>query len=628
MMPSACRNMPSDNQHPWRFWLAALGAMVFFTLVYKYTLRAWFQYDDFAWLGISLQVHSWRDFWHAMFAPMAGGSIRPFSDRALFLGFYPLFGLHALPYRIAIYVTQLANIAVLGMIAQRLTKSDWAAFAVPVLWSVNSVLAWPLTWTSAYNEVLCSLVFLVAFYALVRYVETDNWRFNALQWTAFLFGFGVLEINVMYPLIAILYVLLIAPKFLKSMLPLLIPSIVFSIIHFAMRVKPQKDVYALHLDLTIFSTLVHYWNIALDAGPAGEYFPRFHFAALPLTALFSAAILGFAAWRAWRGDRIPIFCLGWFVLALAPFLPIFEHTSDYYAMVPAIGLALLGGWALVLSLRNNWFYRLLTLGLMALYLACAIPLSRLASRYIFAHSVPVKKLVLGVREVHQKNPGKIIFLEDLDDELFWDGVYDRPFRLFGAEVYLTPAAAEKIRQHPELNSVAGYTMSESAMLAALSGNRALIYDARSGKLIDVSELSAGLPRRIELARPPLDSLLGPSWYAAEGNFRWMPKDASVRLGVPESGTGEIRTGVIRVDAFCAPVQIAAQPLVVWLSIDGRPGPRLTVRDCNQPVILKMPLDAAPGKKEIEVGVHVDRTIRVGGDQRDLGLGVRSIQVEN
>ena len=101
----------------WRTAIAIAGAAVFCTLLYKYTFRAWFQADDFAWLGLRLQVHNWHDFWRAMFTPLAGGSVRPLTDRAFFLAFSTLFGIHALPYRIAIYVIQLSAIALLGVVA-------------------------------------------------------------------------------------------------------------------------------------------------------------------------------------------------------------------------------------------------------------------------------------------------------------------------------------------------------------------------------------------------------------------------------------------------------------------------------------------------------------------------------
>jgi hypothetical protein len=168
-------------EHRRTLWIAAVLAMLFCTLLYKYTLRAWFQTDDFAWLGLRLQVHNWPQFWHAMFAPMAQSSIRPLSERAFFMGFSSLFGIHALPYRIAVYITQLGVMALLTMVANRLCKTLLAVFVAPVLWVSNNALATPLTWTSAYNEILCAGIFLLAFYALIRYAETGQRRFNMLQ---------------------------------------------------------------------------------------------------------------------------------------------------------------------------------------------------------------------------------------------------------------------------------------------------------------------------------------------------------------------------------------------------------------------------------------------------------------
>ena len=163
------------------------------------------------------------------------------------------------------------------------------------------------------------------------------------------------------------------------------------------------------------------------------------------------------------------------------------------------------------------------------------------------------------------------------------------------------------------------------MRAAISHNRAIVYAVEEGRLRDITKVyqsaavESVLPRRIEVGHPLLDSLLGPSWYPSEGDFRWMPKDATVRLGSP--GKGQIE---IQVEAVCAAVQVEKQPLVAWLTMDDLTGPRSTIRDCNQPVVLSATFSNASGKKEIEVGVHVDHTVRVGSDQRDLGLAVRSI----
>jgi len=559
---------------------------------------------------------------------MAQG-IRPFSERAFFMGFYSLFGIHALPYRIAVYVTQLGVILLFAVVARRLCGSLLAAVAAPVLWISNSALATPLTWTCAYNEILCAACFLLAFYGLIRYAEAQDRRFNVLQWIAFLFGLGVLEITVVYPLIAILYAACFARKLLRQTFWLLIPSVIFTVMFFALKIKPKNEAfYALGAGFATIRTLASYWEVALGPGAAGEYFFWVKSAAIPLTLVLTAATLGFAAWRWLRGDRLPIFCLGWFLIALAPFLLIHGHISNYYVTVPALGLALLGAWAAVVAAKAGVIARGITFAALAVYLAVQIPTARAASKELWARSVPLKRLVLGVQSVHQRDPGKIILLDGVSEPVFWLGVYNHPFRLIGAmNVYLTAESARKMTPYPELGNIADYSLSESEERAALSQNRALVFAAEDGTLRDITNVfkttavEGSLPQRLQVGHPLMESLLGPSWYGSEGDYRWMPKEASVRLGVPKSGASEVR-----VEANCVPVQVRDEPLTAWVTVDGKAGPRSTIRDCNQTVIVIAPFQAAPGTKAIEVVVHVDRTVRVGSDQRDLGLAVRTIEV--
>ena len=598
-----------------RLALLAAGAIVFSSFLYKYTLRAWFQQDDFAWLGLGLQDETWRDFLHTIFAPMAQGTIRPLSERAFYMAFFSLFELNALPYRLMVYVTQLGNIVLLTLIAWTLTKSYAASFFAPVLWVANIALAVPMTWTAGYNEILCSFVFLLSFYGLVRYTQTADRRFNALQWASFLTGFGVLEINIVYPLIAMLYAGFFAAKFLKRTSWLLVPSLLFGVVHTAVRTQPRNTIYALHVDTSMFATLLKYWQHAL---------------ALPITPaiLLSLAILAFTIARSLSGDRLPVFCLGWFLIALAPFLPVRDHISDYYLTVPAIGLALLGAWAIAVSLKYKIVYTA-TAGLaVALYLMYSIPATRKLSRDVWARSMPVKKLVLGVEAAHRDHPNKAILLEGVDEELFWNAVYGRPFRLIDIDdVYLTPDAVQKIHPYPELGNVTDFTLSQAEMQAGLAQNRIVVYGVENGQLHDITGmfkqagLQTGAPLRIQLGHPPMESLLGPSWYQSEGDYRWMPKVATVRLGVPEGSEGELR-----IDANCAPVQVEARPLLLAVSVDDKRLPAVEIRDCSQRLHLSFPIQVESERKEIEVGLEVDRTVRVGSDQRDLGLAVRSIEV--
>src|SRR5262249_5840276 len=181
--------------------------------LYWYGFRAWFRADDFAWLGVGKDIHGWRDLLLALFQPRAQGTIRPWSERLFFMALYGAFGLDALPYRLVVFATQFANLTLIQWIGARLTGMRAAGFWAAVFWLVNSAQAEPLGWTTVYNQVLCAFFLLLAFYFLLRYVETGDRRFNTWQWIVFLLGFGALEINLVYPALAAGYTLLCARSY-------------------------------------------------------------------------------------------------------------------------------------------------------------------------------------------------------------------------------------------------------------------------------------------------------------------------------------------------------------------------------------------------------------------------------
>jgi hypothetical protein len=612
-----------------RLALVAIGAMLFSVILFKYTLRAWFQQDDFAWLGLKDDVHSAGDLLRVLFQPMAQGTIRPISERAFFMVFSSLFGLHALPYRILVLITQLAAVAMLSAVTWRLTRSLAASFFAPVLWSANAALAESMTWTSAYNEILCSFCFLLSFYGLVRYTQTGDRRYNVLQWVSFLLTFGVLEINVMYPLIALLYTWLFARPYVKRTLWLIAPAIAFGIVHTAVRPNVQNDVYALHLDFSVFSTLLTYWNRALGPIVAAETFRDWELFPTALTVLLTASIVVFVILQARRGAWLPLFGLGWFVIALGPFLPVRNHVQDYYLTVPIIGLALLGASAVAVAMESGWIYRGVAAVAIVAYLACSIPSNRKQSWLLSSRSAPVRKLVQAVAFAHQREPQKTILIEGVNDLLFWTGVFDHPFRLVGAnDVYMTPEALQKITPDGSTR-ISGYTITPREMQARLKEGRAIVFGLEGGDVHDITAayeaaaLNSQMPRKMVMGQPILESLLSKSWYPSEGDYRWMPKTASVHLGMPESGKGELD-----LEAFCSPVQLKDGPLLVWVTITGRRYGPDEIHDCSKPLGLKFPFSVTPGLKEADVQLEVNRTVRVGADLRDLGLALRDVEVSS
>ena len=87
---------------------------------------------------------------------------------------FSLFGLDALPFKIVVFATQFANLALVASIGARLTGSRAAGFFAAVLWVLNGSAIVPLGWICVYNQVLCGFFLLLAFHFLLRYIETGE----------------------------------------------------------------------------------------------------------------------------------------------------------------------------------------------------------------------------------------------------------------------------------------------------------------------------------------------------------------------------------------------------------------------------------------------------------------------
>ena len=107
---------------------AALCLMVFWRIFFT-----WFVDDDFGWLSLPSQVHNAHDLFYVLFAPKAQGTVRFLSERAFFLTFSSLFGFHAVPYRIWVMGTWIADLTLASLIGTRLTGSRAAGCLAAIL---------------------------------------------------------------------------------------------------------------------------------------------------------------------------------------------------------------------------------------------------------------------------------------------------------------------------------------------------------------------------------------------------------------------------------------------------------------------------------------------------------------
>ena len=598
--------------------------------IYWPGLTAWFQADDFAWLALRLDVHDWHSLLRALFTPMAQGTIRPWSERAFFLSFESLFGLNALPYRICVFLTQCASLTLLAAVTRRLTGSAAAGFWAAVLWIVNSSLVTAMAWSSAYNEVQCGLFLLGAFWFLLRYVQSGRTSDYIWQWIVFLLGFGALEINVVYPALAAAYTLLLARKHFFATLPLFLASAAFTLIDRMLASAKASGAYALHFDRALPITFQTYWQRALVT----DYLMARPHRALEfgMHASMTLLLLAFVIVRTRRRDLLPIFCLAWFAIVLAPVLPLRDHISDYYLTLPTIGLAILGAYGLVLAWAQPWTWKLLAITAAAAYMIPMVRFDRIATRWWNQRSWAVEQMVLGVERGHQLHPDKTIVLDGVDSALFWAGIFHHPFRLFGVNnVYLTPGSQDQIEAHDATGQVADFVLPRGPALQAAKSDRIVVYQVGPNRLKAItsafednaiSRFTPDVPRRIDALNPLTDYLFGSEWYPPDEGSHWMPRRATLRIAGPQSPVERLY-----IEGFISPAQNSQPPIYLSVTADGvrLPEARISLGGSNFEVSYPLPNELV-GRKELLVALEVDRTFHSGSDTRELGLNVGVIEL--
>jgi hypothetical protein len=621
------------------WWLVPI---IFLFWLYSEGLRTWFVADDFAWLGLIRDVHTFRDLLTKLFAPAAQGTIRPWSERGFFLLFESLFGLDSVPFHICAFITMAADVTLVAWIARRLTGSPAAGFLAAVLWISNTALTRLTAWSSAYNEALCALFLLTATALFIRYAETGRRVFWWWQLAVFTLGFGALEVNVVYPALAAAYVLFVARqevrrRLLISLIPLFCISVIYFFAHRALAPLPTNGPYAVHMDSRMFRTLAVYWYWSLVPQTWKE---------LGHTARTGAAIIGvltlalaaFCVREIAQRRYVVVFFASWFLIALTPMLPLPDHHTDYYISIPLIGLAMLGGLAVSRASRGAAIWQAAALASLVIYLGTMIPASRFASRWWLDRSQPVRALVLGVAAAHQTHPDKTIVLDGITSSLYDDAILDSAFYPLGLyDVYLTPGSADTIHPRADPEKLSRLVLDPLTMRNALAREQVVVYSDVGDHLRGITgkwerlELDRStnsdnrdpFPRRVEIGNPLFAYLLGPQWFPVESpGFRWMPQRATLQLGGPVAA-GE----KLLLEGFCPDLQLKGGLVHLTVSVDGilLASAKIEGTEDHFRRLFDVP-SSLTGQERINVDIAVDRVLREPGG-RELGLVLGTVAFE-
>jgi len=346
--------------------------------------------------------------------------------------------------------------------------------------------------------------------------------------------------------------------------------------------------------------------------------------------LFSATLLGFAGYQAYRRNLIPVFFLAWFVIVLLPVLPFRDNVQDLYLALPVVGLSMLGAYAFDWAWQRPVLYRGVAVVLLALFLVESIPTAYGGTEWYYERSRKVEALVQGVVAEHTRNPGKTILLTGIDSGLFAASIGQHPFAAYGIRnVFLAPGSeAEIALGNPA--AIAEFVLPLAQANDAINHNAVVVLESKEGRLTDVTPQHSAPPvpvsegeeqRRVDVGDAQYQQQLGPEWYAIDRGFRWMPKRASVHL------TGPVAKGdKLSVSGYCPAIQIAKGPLHLVVSINGAPFPAVIIDKGDSPFSFEFALPKDP-RRRIEVQVEVDRTFSTAEDQRSLGLAFGVFEIK-
>ena len=365
-----------------------------------------------------------------MFSPKAEGTIRTLSERLYFLIFPALFGLNVVPFKVWTFLTELANIALLIKIAGRLTGSPLAGFLAAILWSANAGFALALGWSSAYNEIAFGFVILLAFrlFSGTSTPASENTGFGSGSYSWSGSGSG-------------------DPIHCRALR-----------VHRRAGRSSLQNVLRKYTDDAVDLLGVHGdWAPEQPNQPTNVLVGHFRYGRHHLALVFFAVIK----------------------------LRLRDDFSEYYVVVPPIGLAILGAWALA-SARGG---PAVIVGMLAaVYIALSIASLHTTEKYLYNRAHPMKYIVQDLEALPMAETSKAILIDGIDNELFRSGI-------------------------------SRFVIGCDDALSLLTNHQAVVLELKGRELSDITgrylarvHFALDHPEFVAVADPLYRNRLGPTWY--------------------------------------------------------------------------------------------------------------------
>jgi hypothetical protein len=381
-------------------------------VVFRPGLSAWFQRDDFYWIFMGRQGAQ-RGWWSALLAATPQGTWRPLTDGLFFTVFGELFGLNARPYRELVFATYAVDVILLGTLASRLGAGVFESLLAAVFFCVHEGLAVPMGWMCSYNQLVAITCILASLLCWKSYCDHGGgWRYAALLVLQAL-GVLALEVHIMFPLMAAIYVLSFEPRArwrarALQIAPLAAVAAAWAILHVVHAPPAHDGVYRPHIGLSILQTLWHYWRwTVLPLGRVDAWY-------VPAAAALASA--AFAVWSLSQGDRRPAFFVGLYVVTLMPALTLRDHVVPNVVAAPEGAFAMLLAAAAAHLWRSGWVTRLVAAAVSVSFVVIMGLAAHRSCEWWSRRSASLEPVFTKLAAVRAQDRTSVLQLTDVDDE--------------------------------------------------------------------------------------------------------------------------------------------------------------------------------------------------------------------
>lgn len=319
---------------------AAVCVILAALIAYSNAVDYFFSQDDFTFLARAMGIAQYPDFTDPF-------GTRVLSTRIYFQAMKGLFGLRPDAYHWASLALHALNALLVLAVAKRWTGSRAAAIVAGLAFATSDLAFTAVFWISGVQDLLATTFLLVSALLWIHGLE------KGIAWSipsACALGLSVLckETGVLFPLALAMIAWARGawnrPKAL-ALLPHAAVSVAAALVLAAGASKvTEAGAYGTGLSTGILHNLATYLKWTVDVvHPFKDRIAQIDYdawkVAVPAALVTVPIILTFRG----RKRHVAWSAAGWFMLTLAPVLPLLHHTYAYYLYAPSVGAATLAG---------------------------------------------------------------------------------------------------------------------------------------------------------------------------------------------------------------------------------------------------------------------------------------------